>query len=406
MERLTDEGVVRLDTPAGVCRDVPSAGLAYLPSASYREMELWSLPPRAAETLEQASAALESEPRATHVLRGVHWRNFLTRYDESNRMHKKAQHLSELCRSSGDPDAARRAVGRAQCNDPYWHGVFGGLYLRHLRNAIWQNLAEAEGLLRAGQTLSVERRDVDGDGHDEILVHSHAFSAVVEPHAGGRLVELTDFASRANLADVLTRRRESYHRTAVGATADAPDESHHESSGDAMPSIHELEEGLKLDALPPVDLDVRALGLDRVLAAGVTATEYEAADYLPVRSWASDAFDAEVVEGVDVVEVVLKSGGIGALEKRLTFQSDGAVDIHYIWDPGAFPPDAWFAPEFSLAQDPGLGFVPPPAAIQRHDIVTVSKKESGYEETVQGVSVTPRWPVTSGAAVVRIPARR
>ena len=401
MECLRDQGIVSLATPAGVCRDVPSAGLAYLPSASYREMELWSLPPRAAETLEWASTELAAEARATHVLRGGHWRNFLTRYEESNRMHKKAQLLSELCRGAGDPPDARRAIGRAQCNDPYWHGVFGGLYLRHLRNAIWHNLAEAEGMLRTGQALSFETRDVDGDGHDEIMVHSAAFSALIAPHAGGRLLELTDFASRANMADVLTRRRESYHRTVVeGGHDDAS-----EPTGDGMPSIHDMEEGLKLDTLPPVDHDVRALGVERVLPACVDASAYESVDYTPVQSWASEALEADVVQGEGHVTVRMTSRGIGALEKCVSFEADGAVSVAYRWDPGAFPPDAYFAPEVSVAFDPGLTFEPRPDDVWRYDIVTVSKKESGYEETVQGESVTPRWPCGLGRARVRFPAR-
>jgi alpha-amylase/alpha-mannosidase (GH57 family) len=401
MERLRDEGVIRLDTPGGVCRDVPSAGLAYLPSASYREMEVWSLPPRAAETLEWASSELEAEPRATKVLRGGHWRNFLTRYEESNRMHKKAQCLSELCREAGDPEDARRAIGRAQCNDPYWHGVFGGLYLRHLRNAIWRNLAEAEGILRAGQGLSFEIRDVDGDGHDEICVHSSTFSALVEPDAGGRLVELTDFASRINLADVLTRRRESYHRTTVAEELSAQ----HEPSGDGMPSIHELEGGLKLTSLPPVDPDVRALGVERVLAADVNASQYQLAEYAPVRSWANDPFETEVLEDDGQLTISMASGGIGGLSKTLTFSADGSIRVDYSWDPGAFPPDAFFAPEISAASDPGLTFDPRPDDVWRYDIITVSKKESGYEETVQGEAITPRWPCAVGRASVDFPSR-
>src|SRR5207247_1685413 len=84
------------------------------------------------------------------VVRGGHWRNFPVKYPEANRMHKKMLALSALCRERGDPPAARRAIGRAQCNDAYWHGVFGGLYLPHLRAAIWRHLALAEGELRRG----------------------------------------------------------------------------------------------------------------------------------------------------------------------------------------------------------------------------------------------------------------
>ena len=82
------------------------------------------------------------------------------------------------------------------------------------------------------------------------------------------------------------------------------------------------------------------------------------------------------------------------------------MTISYRWDPGVFPPDAFVAPEYSLATDPGLTFEPGPHDVWRHDVVTVSKKESGYERTVQGVSVTPRWPCREGSATVRIPCRR
>jgi hypothetical protein len=67
--------------------------------------------------------------------------------------------------------------------------------------------------------------------------------------------------------------------------------------------------------------------------------------------------------------------------------------------------DAYFAPELSLALEPRLDLDPEPAAVWRYEIVTVSKRESGLEETVQGSSVTPLWPAVSGRAriVLRAP---
>ena len=398
MERLTEQGVVRLATPAEVVRDVPAAGLAYLPSASYREMELWSLPPRAAATLERAGALLEAEPDVAGALRGGHWRGFLAKYDESNRMHKKAQVLSDLCRSRGDPVDARRAIGRAQCNDSYWHGVFGGLYLRHLRDAVWQNLAEAERILRTGQGLVVERADLDGDGTAEVWVHSSEFSAVVRPHRGGTLVELTDLRTGVNLANVLTRRRERYHRTATRAAS-----GKHPAEEGAMPSIHEIEEGLRMERLPPVDLDVRALLVDRVLGGGLELAQYERAEYAPLHSWSADAFDAEVTTGPSVT-VSMESRGLLPLEKTLRFTEAGALEVTYRWDPASLPAAAHFAPELSVARDPGVTFDPEPAEVWRYDIVTVSKRESGLEETVQGESITPLWPSALGKARLLLPA--
>src|SRR5215217_2058319 len=156
MTHLVEAGEVQLSTLADALDQVPSGGIAYLPTASYREMESWSLPPDAALRLIHLERDL-GETRISGpdgaLIRGAHWRNFLVKYSESNRMHKKMQALSLLLRSRGDLPSARRAIGRAQCNDAYWHGVFGGLYLPHLRDAIWRNLANAEAALRAGERL-------------------------------------------------------------------------------------------------------------------------------------------------------------------------------------------------------------------------------------------------------------
>lgn len=161
---------------------------------------------------------------------GSHWRNFLVKYSESNRMHKKMQALSLLCRRPGDPGAARRAIGRAQCNDAYWPGVFGGLYLPHLREAIWRSLALAERELRRGEDLAAEVIDLDGDGHEEIWIHSDQFSALVSPTRGGAIEEFTVFAAGTNYANTLTRRREPYHETAL----DHPAEAEYQPGGDRL----------------------------------------------------------------------------------------------------------------------------------------------------------------------------
>jgi alpha-amylase/alpha-mannosidase (GH57 family) len=399
MERLAEVGVVRLSRPSDVLAEVPPGGLAYLPTASYREMERWSFPPAAAEVLERAEAALTGQPGAASVARGGHWRNFLARYAESNRMHRKAERLSELCRAAGDPPEARRAVGRAQCNDAYWHGVFGGLYLRHLRDSIWSNLALAEGTLRSGEPLQAEWLDIDADGVRELWVHSSTFSAVVRARRGGSLTELTHFGAGVNLANTLTRRRESYHRT---APAKAPTDEHG-SDADAMPSIHELEEGLRLDALPPVDLDVRALFVDRMLPGSLDEARYRAADYAPVYSWSEDLFDAELTVGRSLVILALEAEGVHRLSKIYEIAESGSLTVTYRWDPAAFPEDASFAPEISTAMDPGLRFEPQPIEVWRHPIVTVSKREDGLEESVQGESVTPRWVAATGYARVVCP---
>ncbi|MCG6989969.1 MAG: DUF1926 domain-containing protein, partial [Gemmatimonadetes bacterium] len=453
LEALRNEGALRLLSPSRALDEVPAAGPAYLPTASYREMEAWSLPAAGALRLERLERALENGLQggnggaARSLVRGGHWKNFLARYSESNRMHKKAAALSDLCRRRGDPPEARRALGRAQCNDAYWHGVFGGLYLRHLRNTVWANLARAEAVLRRDEGLGVDVVDLDDDGADEVWIHSQAFSAQVAPSRGGALVELTDLRRHVNLADTLTRRREAYHRaearvdappsggsaragevdaatgtpevtesTTVGAdaggdataatatTQSAAAGSFSRDADAGTPSIHALEEGLRFHELPPFDREDRAIFVDRVLPAELHPDAYARGDYEPLRSWASERMVHRVTREDGGVTVALSAPGDGALTKSITLAEDGTVTVTYRWDASAFPPDARFAPELSFVPDavPELELTPAPDATWRYEIRTVSKSEKGSEESVQGVSVTPLWRCTVGEARVRL----
>lgn len=396
---LVEAGEVQLSTLSDALDNVPSGGIAYLPTASYREMEGWSLPPDAALRLIRLERDLGEERIASPdgaLIRGAHWRNFLVKYSESNRMHKKMQALSLLCRQRGDPPAARRAIGRAQCNDAYWHGVFGGLYLPHLREAIWRNLALAEAELRQGEALTVEVLDLDADGHQEIWVHSDQFSAVLSPHRGAAVEEYTIFASGINFANTLTRRREAYHDTALEQRAE-------ENSGadGGAPSIHDIEEGIRLEEPPPLDAEPRALLLERVLPNGLTLDQYAAGNYWPTRSWAQIECGFAIDRQHDTIAIVCTFGGETDLEKRIEFAADGSIAVSYQWAPSIGQPDDFFAPELSL-------FAPldiqsdPAAEIWTFSIETVAKSERGLDRTRQGESVTLRWPVHVGEATVEI----
>jgi alpha-amylase/alpha-mannosidase (GH57 family) len=408
IESLVETGEVQLSTFSAALDHVPSGGIAYLPSASYREMEGWSLPPDAALRLIRLERDLGEERLAgpdSALVRGAHWRNFLVKYSESNRMHKKMQALSLLSRARGDLPTVRRAIGRAQCNDAYWHGVFGGLYLPHLRDAIWRNLARAEGELRQGEQLAAEVLDLDGDGHDEIWIHSDQFSAIVSPRRGGAIEEYTIFASEVNYANTLTRRREAYHDTALENQAEAA----HEAAG-GTPSIHDIEEEIRLDRRPPLDADDRALLVDRVLPRDLALELYSAGDYWPVRSWSHTPCQFMIEHSAESIEIACSfqepgDGGV-ALLKRLRFTPDGVLSVSYRWDPSVGEPDDLFATELSLSAPLELR-AEPPAEIWAFSIETVAKSERGLDRTRQGDSVTLRWPVHLGEVAVEIdPANR
>ena len=152
----------------------PSVGQAYLPDASYREMGEWALPARRLAELKSAQQSIESVPQAAAAfdrvkgqIRGGSWRNFRVRYPEARRMYAKMLHVSEqVLTAETDPSvpketvaAARDDLYRGQCNCPYWHGVFGGLYLPHLRYGVQSALNRAQRRIeaaRGGQRLIVE----------------------------------------------------------------------------------------------------------------------------------------------------------------------------------------------------------------------------------------------------------
>jgi 4-alpha-glucanotransferase len=399
MDRLMSAGEIKLSTAGEAFREVPSGGLAYLGTASYREMEKWALPPAAQQELTQLEEELGPKHLAASAsfVRGGHWHHFLVKYPESNRMHKTMLALSTLSRRRGDPSEARRAIGRAQCNDAYWHGVFGGLYLPHLRNAIWRQLAIAERVLRQDEPLACEAIDLDYDGFTELWVHSARFSAVISPQHGGAIEVLTRFNELINFADVLTRRRESYHEIPKHS------QQHDDGESAGSQSIHDIERAARLTSLPPVDAEPRAILVDRLLGDDVTQAQYASGDYKPIRSWASTPMTADVNVSADRVVITLRTKD---LEKRLTFDAAGCLAVAYSWNTNDAPNTALFAPELSLAREIALQ-APAAAETWRYPITTVARSERGFEETVQGISLTPRWPARLGACALelgRVPA--
>ncbi|HEV8447871.1 MAG TPA: alpha-amylase/4-alpha-glucanotransferase domain-containing protein [Gemmatimonadaceae bacterium] len=395
--RLRDEGVVEMASGRHAVRDVPSRGPVYLPTASYKEMEGWSLPAEASRRLTALERDLGGQRMAGPdgaLVRGAHWRNFLAKYTEANRLHKKMVALSALSRQRGDPLEARRAVGRAQCNDAYWHGVFGGLYLPHLRGALWRQLAIAEGMLRSGERLDAEMFDLDQDGADEVWVHSSSFSAIVAPARGGAIVEYSHFPLGINYADVLTRRREAYHLPPLN-------EHQSEHSAGSVASIHDLESGFGLSAPPPVDLDDRAIGVARVLAAGLTQESYSAARFAPVASWARARCDTDIVSSGECLEVRCRAPGFSV---TWSFTPNGRIQAAWAWDGSSFGDGDRFAPEMTFASTVPVN-APSALAIWRDSVETYAKSERGLERVRQGESVTPLFDARTGGATLALFAR-
>jgi len=107
---------------------------------------------------------------------------------------------------------------KAQANDTYWHGLFGGIYMGHVRSAIYHHLIKAENaadLARFGADhwQRYEYTDFDRDSQDELIVESDLQNLYIDPQRGGSLFEWDMRRSMHNLLSVMTRHQESYHQT-------------------------------------------------------------------------------------------------------------------------------------------------------------------------------------------------
>ena len=396
MRELRDSGEVVFSRFDDALANTASGGLAYLPSASYREMEGWSLPTEPARALLRLERDWDGdriEGVEGALLRGSHWRNFFVKYPEANRLHKAVTWISALARERGDPPTVRRAIGRAQCNDAYWHGVFGGLYLPFLRYPLWQSLARAEAELRAGEGLMVERIDFDADGHDELWVHSAECSIVVAPSRGGAVEMLLDLVTCENAVDVLTRYREAYHEP----LEPAHDKAAHEVGDGGAPSIHALEG--QLTELPPTDQDARALFVDRIVAAEATLADCVAGTIPISYSWSRTQMTCQWTTGPAFTDVTLHGAG---LTKTLRIHADGAIDAEWTWNApeSAELAGAWFATELSFASS--LEIEAPGAEAWDYPIETVAKSERGFDRLRQGNARVLRWPLAAGRARVTV----
>jgi len=305
---------IELATPAEAIARHPPLGIAYLPSASYHEMQEWALPPAAQGRYHEAAAALEPRFRdgAHDLLRGGHWRNFLARYPESNRLHKRALRASHRlwARREGADRAwheARTRLWRAQCNCPYWHGVFGGLYLPHLRAAVYRELIAAERYL-APPGVSVERDDLDLDGFEDVLLETPEWAAWISSR-GGRLWGFDDRHGLVNYGNTLARRTEHYHAALRGASVEG-------GEGESIHGALRVKEP-GLDALAArLDPHGRDSFVDAWSEAGAT-TEWAEARWALAEGAASG------------VTLRVAEGDAPAIEKRFRVGEDGALEVEY-----------------------------------------------------------------------------
>ncbi len=205
-----------LTSPSQYLRTRQPRKRAYFPATSHDDMMLWTLNPRRQRTLLHVRSVLNGSDEDDGYLAGGFFRDFLTRYPESNMLYAKMQYAHVLVNQiRGDKyrkQAAREELWKGQSHTAYWHGAAGGIYHNHLRKAVYRSLIEAEKVTREKGIFipSIVSVDYDMDGLDEYLYQGQEMNAYVH-REGGRLVELDYLPEPWNYMDVMSRHMERYH---------------------------------------------------------------------------------------------------------------------------------------------------------------------------------------------------
>jgi hypothetical protein len=440
-------------------KTLPPRGRVYLPTASYHEMMQWALPPRAFQEYENFENILKKQnlyERFGIFVRGGFWRNFLAKYPEANNMHKKMLSLSERIgqiekkkrKSTTKLNRAKDFLWKGQCNCPYWHGVFGGLYLPHLRSAVYENLIEAEKLvdqLTHATKSWVDYRvlDFDKDGADELVVGSPALGLYFALSSGGSLFELDLKPKSINLLDTLSRREEGYH----GKLREHQGGQNHKD--DQVASIHDLvsakEEGL--EKFLTQDWYRRGSLIDHFLGEQTSLEDFAACRYPEQGDFVNQPYGYKTEKEKEGRSFTLYRDGFAWVgEKRVPITvakkiwvkpSSSELDISYVLINNCpSRVNLWFGIEFGLAipggpdaggfcylgegraesvelammgnaarcgefgvRDDRLGIdvnfrLDRQSGLWRFPIYTVSLSEEGFEKVQQSLVLLPHWKLS------------
>lgn len=395
-------------------RETRTRGLVYLPTVSYSEMGEWTLPAGAARRYsELVHAALHEGvlERDRPFIRGGIWKNFLTRYPEANWAHKRMLGLSD--RLAALPAGLLRQdlvelLHAAQANDAYWHGLFGGIYLPHLRRAVWHAMIQLERRLDALQPRpAVATGDLDLDGREEIFLSSLALQTVMRPDKDAALIEFSSYPLAQNFGDTLKRYEEHYHEKAKAGSAAV-----REHQGEGIASAHDMVRFKHM--ITPEDLmpDRRARGLfvetwtdfGQKLPVEYASTFIQGGGVLCMGQ-AGETRMVKIYSLRDnVLSVAFRTKGSGRLSTRLNLAMpccDGPAGRYVVKEEiaGGFgQPITWDALTDLALEDHYLGGairlkVSLPARVKAQPHYTVSQSEAGFEKIMQAVELTLTWEV-------------
>ncbi len=455
-------------TLARVVDETLPRGKVYLPEGSYREMTEWVLPARQQVEFNRAlrqSESVEEPSRLRRFVRaGGYWRNFKAKYPECDEMYARMLGISERLAAletepEADPDyleSARTDLYKGQCNCPYWHGSFGGLYLPHLRNAIYRHLIAAHNALDLADPkigpaspqsrLSIETSDYNLDARQEACLANAHLVAFIRPACGGHLYELDDRRSQTNLLATLDRRPEPYHEAIAQASGlERPQSQDLSSLGgeDRFDPSRVVMKQDGLDQLLVYDRHPRKSLVDHILASSTTLDDLRRCRDVERGDFVQGAYLSKVQSEDSLVRLIMERSGLADghvihIQKSIELSANqSALEIRYVLSELPVDVPLLFGIEFNIAAMAGhaedrylsrshdgerLGPLDTPLDLQADScsglnltdewldlhlaltwdvpsglwafpIQTVSQSEGGYEGVYQSTALLPYWTV-------------
>ncbi|MCF7916849.1 MAG: DUF1926 domain-containing protein [Candidatus Omnitrophica bacterium] len=191
--------------------------LVYLETSTYPKMQKWALNYKDHLAYQELVNLLEKDDnynKYKQFIKAETFNNFFIKYPRLNFMHKRMLKLSAKINSNLDQEKDKEAfinLWQAQANCTYWHGIFGGFYLPHLRKSCYHYLIKAENYLdkKIGKQ-SIVAEDINFDSYQEIFIKGEKNNYIFS-ESGGSLEELSLKKQAINLVNTINRVKEPYH---------------------------------------------------------------------------------------------------------------------------------------------------------------------------------------------------
>ena len=331
--------------PGEYAHNYAALGRIYIPTSSYIELTEWALPPKKSYLFSKLIHTLEEEHRddVLQFMRGGFWRNFLVRYSEANNQHKKMLRTHDAVYRAGATEKAGVVhLWKAQANDTYWHGLFGGIYMAHVRSAIYHHLIKAENAADAlnmgsGHWQRYEFTDFDRDSQDELLIESDQQNLYIDLQRGGTLFEWDMRRSMHNVLCVMTRREEGYHqilrdfererRSRAASIKQASGGQARQNETNEIVSPHSSVKAKEpdLDRYLVFDRYRRHSLIDHFFDAGTSLSNFAQVRFEEYGNFVEQPYDANVQQEANGLTVTLtregvvrRAGALGPLPVRVT----------------------------------------------------------------------------------------